>query len=146
MLNIYGTYFSIICLFIAIRLPFTVMTFSSFVKGVPRDIDEASIIDGCSFLQLVFRVLLPVMKPILVTNIVVSAIDIWNNFMIPLFFFGSSKKWTVSLTIYNFFGQYSRDWQYVFGALTLTILPMLILFLCLQKYIVEGMVAGAVKG
>ncbi len=146
VLNIYGTYFSIICLFIAIRLPFTVMTFSSFVKGVPRDIDEASIIDGCSFLQLVFRVLLPVMKPILVTNIVVSAIDIWNNFMIPLFFFGSSKKWTVSLTIYNFFGQYSRDWQYVFGALTLTILPMLILFLCLQKYIVEGMVAGAVKG
>ncbi len=146
VLNIYGTFFSIICLFVAIRLPFTVMTFSSFVKSVPRDIDEAAIIDGCSFLQMVFRVLLPVMKPILVTNIVVSAIDIWNNFMIPLFFFGSSKKWTVSLTIYNFFGQYSREWQYVFGALTLTILPMLILFLFLQKYIVEGMVAGAVKG
>ena len=122
------------------------MTFYSFTKSVPREIDEAATIDGCGFLRLSFQILLPVMKPILVTNIVVSAIDIWNNFMIPLFFFGSSKNWTVPLTIYNFFGQYQRDWQYVFGALVLTILPMLILFLCLQKYIVEGMVSGSVKG
>ena len=122
VLNIYGTYLAVICLFIALRLPFTVMTFCSFTKSVP------------------------VMKPILVTNIVVSAIDIWNNFMIPLFFFGSSKNSTVPLTIYNFFGQYQRDWQYVFGVLVLTILPMLLLFLCLQKYIVEGMVSGSVKG
>ncbi len=117
VLNIYGTYLAVICLFIALRLPFTVMTFYSFTKSVPREIDEAATIDGCGFLRLSFQILLPVMKPILVTNIVVSAIDIWNNFMIPLFFFGSSKNWTVPLTIYNFFGQYQRDWQYVFGAL-----------------------------
>ena len=146
VLNIYGTYLAVICLFIALRLPFTVMTFCSFTKSVPREIDEAATLDGCGFLRLSFQILLPVMKPILVTNIVVSAIDIWNNFMIPLFFFGSSKNSTVPLTIYNFFGQYQRDWQDVFGVLVLTILPMLLLFLCLQKYIVEGMVSGSVKG
>ena len=121
------------------------MTFCSFVKSVPQEIDEAAHMDGCNFLQLVFHILFPVMKPILVTNIVVSAIDIWNNFMIPLFYLPGTKN-TIPLTIYNFYGQYARDWQYVFCALTLTILPMLILFLVLQKYIVEGMVAGSVKG
>ena len=145
VLGIYGSMFSVILMFAALRLPFTVMTFCSFVKSVPQEIDEAAHMDGCNFLQLVFHILFPVMKPILVTNIVVSAIDIWNNFMIPLFYLPGTKN-TIPLTIYNFYGQYARDWQYVFCALTLTILPMLILLLVLQKYIVAGMVAGSVKG
>lgn len=145
-LNIYGSYFAVICLFIAIRLPFTIMTFCSFVKGVPREIDEAAIIDGCNPLQLFFRVLMPILKPVTLTNIIISAIDIWNNFMIPLFFLGSSQKWTIPLAVYNFFGRYSREWQHVFAVLTLTIMPMLILFAVLQKYIIGGMTSGAVKG
>lgn len=127
-------------------MPFTIMTFSGFVKGIPREIDEAAIIDGCSVNNLIFRVLLPVLKPIMMTNVVITAISVWNDFMLPLFFLNSSTKWTVPLTIYNFFGMYARDWNYVFAALTLTILPILILYLCLQKYIVGGMTAGAVKG
>ena len=113
---------------------------------MPRDIDEAAIIDGCNFWQMTFRVLFPVLKPIMVTNIVITAIDVWNNFMIPLFYLGSSKKATVAMSIYSFFGRYNRDWQYVFGALTLAVLPMLILFIILQKQIVAGMTSGAVKG
>ena len=100
-LHIYGTFFSVICIFISLRIPFTVMTFCSFVKGVPREIDEA-------------------------------AIDVWNNFMIPLFYLGSAKKATVSMAIYSFFGRYNRDWQYVFAALMLVVLPMLLLFIILQ--------------
>mgnify|MGYP000086156845 CR=1 FL=1 len=146
VLNIYGTFFSVICIFISLRIPFTVMTFYSFVKGVPRDIDEAAIIDGCNFWQMMFHVLLPVLKPIVVTNIVITAIDVWNNFMISLFYLGSSEKATVAMAIYSFFGRYNRDWQYVFGALTLAVLPMLILFIILQKQIVAGMTSGAVKG
>ena len=122
------------------------MTFYSFVKGVPRDIDEAAIIDGCNFWQMMFHVLLPLLKPIVVTNIVITAIDVWNNFMISLFYLGSSEKATVAMAIYSFFGRYNRDWQYVFGALTLAVLPMLILFIILQKQIVAGMTSGAVKG
>ena len=70
-LNIYGTFFSVICIFISLRIPFTVMTFCSFIKGVPREIDEAAIIDGCNFRQMALRVLFPVLKPIVVTNIVI---------------------------------------------------------------------------
>ena len=106
-LHIYGTFLSVICIFISLRIPFTVMTFCSFV---------------------------------------ITAIDVWNNFMIPLFYLGSAKKATVSMAIYSFFGRYNRDWQFVFAALMLVVLPMLILFIILQKHIIAGMTAGAVKG
>ena len=122
------------------------MTFCSFVKGVPREIDEAAVIDGCNFWQMTLRVLLPILKPIMVTNIVITSIDVWNNFMIPLFYLGSAQKATVSMAIYSFFGRYNRDWQYVFAALMLAVLPMLILFVILQKHIIAGMTSGAVKG
>lgn len=145
-LHIYGTFFSVICIFISLRIPFTVMTFCSFVKGVPREIDEAAVIDGCSFWQMTIRVLLPILKPIMVTNIVITSIDVWNNFMIPLFYLGPAQKATVSMAIYSFFGRYNRDWQYVFAALMLAVLPMLILFIILQKHIIAGMTSGAVKG
>lgn len=135
-----------ILIYAAIQLPFTVMTFSSFIKGVPREIDEAAMIDGCGPLRLIFLIILPVMKPIMITNLIVTAIQTWNNFMIPLFYLDSSEKWTIPLMVYNFFGQYSRNWNYVFAMLVITILPVIILYLCLQKYIVEGMTSGAVKG
>ena len=122
------------------------MTFRSFVKGVPREIDEASIMDGCNFWQMTIKILFPILKPIMVTNVVITAIDVWNNFMIPLFHLGSAKKSTISMVIYSFFGRYNRDWQYVFAALMLVVLPMLIFFIILQKHIIAGMTAGAVKG
>lgn len=145
-LGLYGTRFAVIGIYIGMRMPFTIMTFTSFVKGVPRDIDEAAIMDGCSPTQLIFKVLLPILKPIAMTNVVVTAISCWNDFMVPLFYLGSAAKWTVPLAIYNFFGLYSRNWNYVFACLVLTVLPIIILFLFLQKYIVSGMTAGAVKG
>lgn len=145
-LHIYGSLLAVICIYVGLRMPFTVMTFSSFVKGIPREIDEAAIVDGCGLLNLTLRILVPILKPIMITNLVVTAISVWNDFMLPLFFLNSSRKWTVPLTIYNFFGMYARDWNYVFAALTLTILPILVLYLFLQKYIVEGMTSGAVKG
>ena len=145
-LHIYGTFLSVICIFISLRIPFTVMTFCSFVKGVPREIDEAAIMDGCNFWQMTLKVLMPILKPIMITNVVITAIDVWNNFMIPLFYLGSAKKATVSMAIYSFVGRYNRDWQFVFAALMLVVLPMLILFIILQKHIIAGMTAGAVKG
>lgn len=145
-LNLYGTRIGVTFIYAGLQLPFTVMTFSSFVKGIPRDIDEAAIIDGCGPLTLIFSVLLPIMKPIMVTNLIVTAINTWNNFMVPLFYLDSSEKWTIPLMVYNFYGKYVRNWNYVFMMLVITILPVVVLYLCLQKYIVEGMTAGAVKG
>ena len=145
-LKIYGTYFGVIMVFIAMNLPLTVMTITSFVRGVPREIDEAAIIDGCGPLRTIFQVLVPILKPIMTTNLIIVAIGTWNNFMVPLYFFNTSAKLTIPLTVYNFYGMYSRNWHYVFAAMVLTVLPVVILYLCLQKYIVGGMTSGAVKG
>ena len=128
------------------NLPFAVMTFSSFVTGVPKEIDEAAIIDGCNTFQLIFKVLLPILKPVMITNLIIAAIGIWNNFQVPLYLMSSSKRTTIPMMIFNFYGLYSRNWNYVFAALVITVLPIVILYLALQKYIIEGMTAGAVKG
>lgn len=146
LLNIYGELYAVILILSGLQIPFTVMTCSSFIKGVPKDLDEAAIVDGCNSLQLIFLILMPLLKPIMATNIVVAAIAAWNNFMLSLFYLTSSKYWPVPMTMFGFFGQYSSDWNYVFAALTLSVLPMIILFLFLQKYIVAGMTSGAVKG
>ncbi|WP_110934126.1 carbohydrate ABC transporter permease [Paenibacillus bouchesdurhonensis] len=145
-LDLYGTYLGVILVFAAINLPFAVLTFSSFVRGVPREIDEAAIVDGSSPFKLIFRILMPILTPVLVTNLIIAAIGVWNNFMVPLYLMNSSDKMTIPLTVFNFYGLYARDWQFVFAALTITILPVVILYLCLQRFIVEGMTAGAVKG
>ena len=86
------------------------------------------------------------MKPVTVTNLIIAAIGVWNNFQVPLYLMSSSRQMTIPMTVFNFYGLYARSWNYVFAALTVTILPVVILYLCLQKYIVEGMTAGAVKG
>lgn len=91
-LHIYGTFFSVICIFISLRIPFTVMTFCSFVKGVPREIDEASIMDGCNFWQMTIKILFPILKPIMVTNVVITAIDAGRIANVNLFY-NSSKTY-----------------------------------------------------
>lgn len=145
-LNMYGQYLGVILIFTAVNLPFAVLTFSSFVTGIPREIDEAAIIDGCGTFFLIFKVLLPIMKPATVTNLIIAAIGIWNNFQVPLYLMSSSERTTIPMMIFNFYGLYSRNWNYVFAALVITVLPIIILYLVLQKYIIEGMTAGAVKG
>ncbi|MEG0764348.1 MAG: carbohydrate ABC transporter permease, partial [Oscillospiraceae bacterium] len=145
-LNLNGSYLGVILVFVAINLPFAIITFSSFVTGVPREIDEAALIDGAGPLTLVFRILLPIMKPVTITNLIIAAIGVWNNFQVPLYLMSSSKRTTIPMMVFNFYGLYARNWQYVFAALTITILPVVVLYLCLQKYIVEGMTSGAVKG
>lgn len=146
VMQLYGSYLGVILLFVAINLPFTIMTISSFVKGISKEIDEAAIVDGCRPIEMIFKIHLPILKPIMVTNLIITTISVWNNFMIPLYYLNSSKKMTVPLMVYNFYGLYSRNWHYVFAALVLTIIPVIVLYLGLQKYIVSGMTAGAVKG
>lgn len=146
ILNLSGTYLSVILIYIAINLPFSVLMFTSFIKGVPRDIDEAAVVDGCGALRVFYQIIFPNLKPVIMTNIIIIAMSVWNDFMIPLYFLNSSSKWTMPLTVYNFFGQYFSNWNYVFADLILTALPIVILYLFCQKYIIAGMTAGAVKG
>ena len=146
MIHLTGTYTGVIFVETAIQLPWAIFMFTGFIKGVPRELDEAAYIDGARPLTMFFKVILPLLKPIVATTVVSTAMGAWNEFMIPLYFFNTSDKWTMPLTVYNFFGQYSSNWNYVFSDLVLTALPITILYLYCQKYIVSGMTAGAVKG
>lgn len=146
ILNLIGTYVGVIMIITAVQLPWTTFTLTGFIKGVPRDLDEAAFLDGANPFRLFWSVILPLLKPILATAIVSTAMGAWNEFMIPLYFFNTSDKWTMPLTVYNFFGQYQSNWNYVFADLVLTALPITILYLYCQKYVISGMTAGAVKG
>ena len=120
--------------------------FIRFIQALPVELDEAAYLDGLSALGIFFRIILPLSQPILATATVMTAMQSWNEFMIPLYFFNSQDKWTLPLTVYNFFGQYFSDWNYVFADLLVTALPVTLRSLYLQKYIVSGMTAGASKG
>ncbi len=145
-LDIINTRVGIILLYAAIQTPFNVFLIYSFVGKIPREIDEAAIIDGCSPLQLFFSIIIPLIKPVLVTVMVLTFLNTWNEYILPLYFLGSSDKWPMTLAVYNFFGMYFRDWNLVCADIVLTSLPVVIVYLLGQKYIVSGMTAGAVKG
>ena len=146
ILHLTGTYAGVIFIEAAVQLPWTIFTLTGFIKNVPKEMDEAAFIDGAGSLRMFFQIILPLLKPILATALVSTAMYAWNEFMIPLYFFNTSTKWTLPLTVYNFFGQYASNWNYVFADLVITALPIAILYLFCQKYIVAGATAGAVKG
>jgi len=145
-LQIANTFGSVILLFTALNIPLTVFLCTGFVKSIPRELDEASALDGCTSFGLLRRVIFPLMVPVVMTSAIIVFMGVWNSFMIPLYFLNDSSKWTLPLTVYNFFGQYSRDWNLVFADLVITSLPVVLFYLAAQRYIISGMTAGAVKG
>ena len=146
ILGLTGTYLGVICLTSAVQMPWTIFTLTGFIKNIPKDLDEAAYLDGAGTIELFLKVIFPLMRPIMATVLVTTAMGAWNDFMIPLYFFNTSQKWTMPLTVYNFFGRYSSNWNYVFVDLILTALPITILYLVAQKYVISGMTEGAVKG
>ena len=144
--NLMNTRIGIILLYTATQTPFNVFLIHSFVSKISPEIDEAAVIDGASPLGLFFRIVMPLMKPVLVTVMVLTFLNIWNEFVMPLYFLGSTDKWPMTLAVYNFFGMYFKDWNLVCADIVLTSLPVIVVYLLGQKYIVSGMTAGAVKG
>ena len=136
----------IVLLYTATQIPFNVFLIHSFVSKIPEEIDEAATIDGASPLGLFLRVVLPLLKPVLVTVMVLTFLNTWNEFVMPLYFLGSSTKWPMTLAVYNFFGMYFKDWNLVCADIVLTSAPVILVYLLGQKYIVAGMTAGAIKG
>lgn len=146
ILNMVGTYVGVILVYAAIQMPWSMYMYIQFIHSIPRDLDEAACTDGASPATMFFRIILPLLKPVTATTTIMVVISIWNDFMIPLYFFDSSTKWTLPLTVYNFYGQYFSDWNYVFADLVIVALPVAALYLYFQKYVIAGITAGAVKG
>ncbi|MDC7288915.1 carbohydrate ABC transporter permease [Blautia schinkii] len=145
-LGIYGNKFSLIPLYAALYLPFSSMLFSSFIKGIPRELDEAAAMDGAKGIGLFARVVFPLLKPVTATTGILTFMWIWNDFQYPLYLLNSSANWTLPLSVYNFYGQFSRSWNLVCADMVVVSLPVVLVYFCAQKYVIEGMTAGAVKG
>lgn len=146
MFQINDTRVGIILLYIAIQLPFMVFLIYGFVARIPVELDEAAVIDGCGPGRLFFLIILPLMKPVLITAMVLCFLNMWNEFILPLYFLNSTDKWPMTLAVYNFFGQFEAQWNLIAADVLLTSLPVVATYLIAQKYIVGGQTAGAVKG
>lgn len=144
--HINNTRGGIILLYAAMQIPFSVFLMHGFVARIPLELDEAAVIDGCGPVRLFFTIVLPLLKPAVATVVVLTFLNTWNEFVSPLYFLGSSEKWPMTLSVYNFFGMYFKDWNLVCADILLTSLPVIIVYLLGQKYIVSGMTSGAVKG
>lgn len=145
-LKLFGTMHGMILVEVAYNLPFSIILYRAFVATIPRDLDEAAIIDGARPLDVFFRVILPMLWPVTVTNIVVQSVGIFNDFTNPLYYLPGNQNATVQLTLYNFQSQYNTSYNLLFTNILLITVPPLIVFLFFNRQIVAGMTAGAVKG
>ncbi len=128
-------------------IPMATFIYFNFMKTIPKEIDESARIDGASTLRTFTSVIFPLLKSVSVTVIVLDVMWIWNDFLLPLLMVNSSPKTkTLVLAAYNFVGQFNTQWHYAMTAMVLAVVPSIIFFILLQRYIVEGVVAGAVKG
>jgi len=146
MFHLVNTRIGIILLYAAINIPLSLFLGYGFVSTIPREIDEAAVIDGCTPNQLFIKVIAPLMKPIVSTLFVLDFMAVWNDFTMPLYYLNNSRKWPMTLAVYNFFGMFENSWNLVAADIMLTLAPVLLIFVLGQKYIVGGVSSGAVKG
>lgn len=146
LLKLYRFKTGLVLVMAALGMPFSTMLYRSYAATIPREIDEAAMIDGCGSGRLFFQIIFPIMRPVSATVIILSAINAFNDFANPLYFLPGAENATIQLTLYNFMGAYSNRWNLVFANVVIICLPMLLLFLVFNRQIVTGMTGGAVKG
>ncbi|MEF2967641.1 carbohydrate ABC transporter permease [Paenibacillus sp. M1] len=131
---------------LGLSLPMAIFLFHGFVKSVPLEIEEAATVDGCNPVRVFFSIVLPLLRPMMMTIIVLNTLAIWNDYLLPSLILQKPSLRTIPLATYSFFGQYTKQWDMALPALAIGILPIVAFYLLLQRYIVEGIAAGSVKG
>lgn len=145
-LHVANTLFGLILAFIGANAAYAVFFFAGFVNTVPVSLEEAAYIDGASPFITFMKVVFPLLRPPMVTLLIVIALRVWNNFMYPLLLLQGQNSRTLPLTVFFFKGDLSIQWNILFAATTLVILPLMIVYFILQKQIISGMLSGSVKG
>lgn len=145
-IGLYRTLFGMIFVEVALTLPFAILVLRAFMAAIPRELDEAAIIDGASPMQVYFRLILPLLRPAIITVIVVSSVGIYNDFSGPLYFLPGAQNVTVQLTLYSYISQFNSQWHLLFANVLLITIPPLVMFMFFQRQIVSGLTAGAIKG
>lgn len=145
-MGMYDSIWALIGPDVAFALPISVFILTSFMKGIPAEIEESAEIDGCNKYRMFFQMILPLTKPGLSTLAIYNGVNIWNEFSFAYTLTQSVENRTLPLAVWDFQGQYSMNTPMIMAVLTLTVLPMILLFIVAQDKLVKGMTAGAVKG
>ncbi|MCZ8514462.1 carbohydrate ABC transporter permease [Paenibacillus filicis] len=145
-MGLINTMHGIIIMYWGFGIPLALFLYHGFIKAIPRELEEAAHIDGSGAFGVYFRILLPLLKPITTTIAILHSLWIWNDFLLPLITLSSKKNQTIPLASSVYFGQYTNEWHLAMAALTMAVVPILIFFLSMQRYIIQGITAGAVKG
>ncbi len=146
LFGIKGSYLSLILPYIATSVSFNTLIFTGFLREFPSELEEAAIIDGCSLWQTIWKIMVPIVKPVLVTVFIFNVLYIWNEFPLAVTLISDEKMATISLGISMFKGRYTIDYGGIIAASLMIMTPQVIFYGFFQKYIIEGMTAGAVKG
>jgi raffinose/stachyose/melibiose transport system permease protein len=145
-LGLYKTLLGMIMVDVAYSMPFAILVFRAFMGSIPRELDEAAIMDGAPPLRVFFSIILPLLRPAIVTVVVTSSVTIFNDFVGPLYFLPGNKNVTAPLTLFSFTSQFANQWNLLFAdVIVITIIP-LIVFIFFQRQLVSGMTSGAIKG
>ena len=139
-------WFTLIIPYVAFGMPIAVFLCQSFIKEAPTALEEAASIDGCSFSGTLFKVIMPICKPIMITVAILQTFSCWNEFSFALVLIKDTALQTVPLAMTQFTGQFSSDYPKIMAAMLITMAPIVILYFAFSKQIIKGMVAGAVKG
>lgn len=145
-LGIFKTLPGLILIEVAFGLSFTVLMMRAFIAGIPKEIDEAAIVDGAGPMRLFFQVVLPLLRGVIITVVVVQSVFVFNDFQNPLYFLPGDQNATVQLTLFNFQSQFNTSYNLLFTNIALITIPPLIMYIFFQRQIVAGMTSGAVKG
>jgi raffinose/stachyose/melibiose transport system permease protein len=145
-LHLVDTLWAVILPQVAFGLPWNILLLRSFFLSVPRDLEDAAYVDGAGPLEFMLRVLLPLVRPALAAVAVLSMVQSWNNFFLPLVVLNSESLWTLPLGVTQFQGQYVTDWARVLAFVTLALVPAIGFYLVAERQLIAGLTAGSVKG
>ncbi|MGN0364118.1 MAG: carbohydrate ABC transporter permease [Bilifractor sp.] len=146
-LGLMNTCWAVILVDVAVNTPQAIFLFKEFVEStVPKELEEAAAIDGCSVFGRFFRVVLPLLKPVISTVVIIITLNVWNEFLTPLLFLQSREKDVILQEVTRNIGQFATDWTALFPMLMLGVAPLMIFYIFMQRYIIDGVAAGAVKG
>ncbi|MDP9366655.1 MAG: carbohydrate ABC transporter permease [Chloroflexota bacterium] len=144
-LRLLDTLWSLVCVYVAGGMPFTIFLLVNFFRHIPRDLEDAAVIDGAGPFQVYYQIMLPLVRPALATVGLFHFLNVWNDFFFPLIFIRSEELRTIPLGISTFFGEYSNDWALLFAGLSISIVPVIIVYLLTSKQFISGLTAGAIK-
>ncbi|MGD1821496.1 MAG: carbohydrate ABC transporter permease [Pleomorphochaeta sp.] len=145
-LNLLNTIWSLVPIYVAMGIPIGIFVLTEFIREIPLELSQAAIIDGANRFSIFRMVIIPLIKPALSTVAIYNLVPFWNDLWFPLIFISDEKSKTLLLGVTRLFGQYQTDWSKVLAVLTLSAIPVLLLYLTMSKQFIEGVTAGAVKG